>query len=195
MIGSLFKKLGPRERFALGVALLCAVALLLDFLVVRPVTGMLDSLDTVIVQEEAALAYARSVVQWEDEVAAEYGQISGRLGQAGSTAETIDAIKGEIDELSRGVDLTINSMSHRDPVQTGFIENYSIELGEFEAEVGALLRFVDAVRRSPGMLRVERLNIVPNRSATSARGSMLISKAMIASGTPAQDAAGVASEE
>jgi hypothetical protein len=181
MMGAKLDKLGAREKVGLAVAFLCLALVLLDNVVVRPVLRRLQDLDVQIHDEQKGLRDNRRILQWEPSVSAAYERISGMLARTSSEASQSDEMKGEVDALARQAGVAIVSMKDRELQKQEFVEEYAVEIDEFEADITALLSFLHEIQKSPGMLRVVRLNVTPGKSRTTVKGSMLITKAMVAS--------------
>jgi len=172
-------KLGVRERMALFVATLCVMALLLDYLVVRPVIGKLDGLNLEIESETAQLAYNMRVLQWRDTILKQYEEVSGLVGTATSSAEEADALAAEVDAMARQTRVELPSMGSLTPRKTDVYEEYLVEVRDFEAGMAALLAFLYESVQRPGLLRVSKLTVTPDRAGDRLRGSMLITKVML----------------
>ena len=189
MISLKLDQLGPRERIGLGIAVFCILALLIDRLVVASLLTRFRELDVQIVEAAGNVAYNRRVMKQRDEVAREYETVKGMLGETSSPAATIDAMKGEIDDLARKAGVVLFSMEHRDPEKEEFYQTFLVEVGNFEADMQSLLGFLHELRNRQGMLRVSRLSVGPKKGTELVRGSILITKVMmLASGTPPADA-------
>jgi hypothetical protein len=112
-----------------------------------------------------------------------------------STAEEIDRLKGELDELaSRGDIMEIISMDHREPKVERFHEQYVVEIKHFESDMPGVLTMLDRLRRSEGMLRVALLSLTPGKGDWPAKGAMNVTKVMLLPDEPEQ-AAGPANAE
>ena len=108
------EKLGPREKWGLGLAIGFVFVLLVDQVVVRAVTSRLDDLDALIEKQADELAYNTGVAEAAPAVEAEYAPIEGALASDLSESEAIDAITGEIDDVAQVSRLVLDSMEHRE---------------------------------------------------------------------------------
>jgi len=181
MILQKLEKLGPREKLGLAIATILVSALLADGLVIKTVANVFKELDADIENEQNGLAYNRRLEEGQPGVSAKYQAVKDLLGEAPSSAEAIDEMKGQIDELARRAGLDIVSMAHREPRKRNFCVEHSVEVGEFEGDLAKMLRFLHELRKLPGMLRVAQLSVTPDKSRGLLKGSMLITKVMILS--------------
>jgi hypothetical protein len=179
MIWDRLRNLGLREKLGLAVAGLFVFGLLLDRLVISPIVRNYVELGREIRKESKALSMKRWIAGTEPTVRESYQAVSGRLGRFTSQAQAIDAMKGQIDELAARTGVVLVSREHRHPREERFYQEYYVEIGEFEAGITNLVRFLHALPNAPGILRVRHLNTVPDRKRRILKGSMLISKVML----------------
>ena len=99
MIFDRIGKLRMREKAGLAAAGLCVLLFVADRAVVRPVVRRWRRLDVGIESRMKRLRWNLGVLEKEPGIAAECGRLRGALQTSRSTAETIDAIKGEIHEM------------------------------------------------------------------------------------------------
>ena len=173
-------KLSAREKAGFLVAGLFMLALVMDWAIVQPVLGKLKILNLKINMESIRLEYNLRIKDMEPDVEREYGEISGLINASISPDETINELKGEIDELARMNGIELGSIDHREPQKVPFCEKiceeYTVEIGRFEAKQSNLIKFLNNLKNKPGLLRVVKLSIAPSKSADSVTGSMLITK-------------------
>lgn len=183
MIFSKLNKLATREKLFLAAAAFCILALLMDQLVVKSVVKRFKQFDIDIEKAEKHAFYNESVLQKQDEVTKIYNNIRELLGKVTTPAEETDRMNAEIDDLAGKTGVDCISIGPREPRKTKYsYEEYFVEIGKFETDIQGLLRFLDALRTSPGMLRVLKLKVSPdNKGEGSVKGSMLIAKVMMAS--------------
>jgi len=183
MILDKLEKLRARERVGLAVAALCILALLTDYLVVRPTVRGLKALDMEIEREDQELAYNLRVLRWQDRIRADFERVEGLIGTSAPSAEELDRMTGDIDDLARetGVDLpslgTLAPKSHE-----GIYEEYAVEVKTFDADTKGLLGFLHECVLRPGLMRVSKLALEPDATGTRFKGSMLITKVMLTAG-------------
>ena len=176
-------KLGARERWGLGIALVVVLVLLVDRLVVDMVANRIQSVRAQAVAEAKELDYNRRVLQTRGPIEAEYGRIEGLLASGLSDSEAIDEIKGEIDDLARETGVSLVSMEHRAPSgDTAGYREYVIEVRKFEGSMQSLLAFLHKVWETPGMMRARKVTVTPGSEEGMLQGSAVISKLLIGSG-------------
>lgn len=171
--------LGSRERAGLLAALVFGVAVAGDHLVVKPVLRQFDAQRAALATAAGNLNYNLSLLQQEERVSEEFRKISGLFQRAGTPAEAIDRLKGDIDDAARASGVSLVSMEHREPRATGFLEEYTVEISRYEASIESLLDFLHRVQKAPGMLRVARLTMDAPENSQWIRGSVVITKVML----------------
>ena len=179
MILERLKKLGARERILLVLAVLIVFVLLADRFAVRPVLRGYERLDAALDLEENNIKYAQGVLAKRDTVRREYETLSGSIESAGSKVQAIDAMKDQIEKLAEETGVVLISREHREPSRSELVEEYTVEIGKFEAAMPALLRFLHQLPHTPGTPRVAELTLSPDRSTGLVKGAMLITKVML----------------
>ncbi|MBL7075917.1 MAG: hypothetical protein ISS31_00460 [Kiritimatiellae bacterium] len=175
-------KLGPRERWGLGLALVFVLVLLVDRLVVGMVADRVQDIEAQAETDSKELDYNHGVLRSKGPIEAEYARIEAILTSDVSDSEAIDLIKGEIDDLARGAGVELVSMEHRTPTASAGFTEYVIEIRKLEAPMGALLGFLHQVWQEPGMMRVRKVTIGPGADDERVQGSVVISKILIPTG-------------
>jgi len=174
-------KLAPREKIGIAIALVIVMGVFVDRLAVRPVVGRISELQAGITGESDKLEYSLRVLAMKDDVEKEYDRVIKLIHVASSSAEAIDAMKGQIDELSRQSGVNLASWEEGAPGKALSCDEYSVAVREFEARESDLLDFLHELRVSPGLLRVDDLKFSPDKEKGVIKGSMLITKVMISS--------------
>ncbi len=124
----------------------------------------------------------------EEDVYRRYREVADLVHKVASPSLGIDAVKGQIDDLASKAGVILISQDHRKPVSAEHYQEYFIDILEFEAPETNLVAFLRMIPAAPGLLRVERLNLVPDRKRHVVKGSMLLSKVMMLA-PPKADAA------
>jgi hypothetical protein len=183
MILDKLDKLASREKLLLGFAGLCVVVLLLDWLVIQRLVTRNRAVVHDIQRAGKDLEYNLSVLASRDEVARQYEVVKGLLREASSTAEEIDGMKGETDAMLGKFGIEFQSINHREPRRTPYYEEYTVDVGGFQADVENLVRFLNEIherRQAPGVLRVAKLSVNPNeKGERQIKGSMVLTKIML----------------
>ena len=180
MILDKLDKLGIREKVGLVLAMVFLAALVIDRVIVRAMAERCRELEVKIRTLEGNVIENRGIVGLRDDVVKDYESIKGTLGQVVSADETIADLKGEIDDLARRHRIELQSMSHQEPVPAGSCEQYAVVVGNFESEFRNLVGFLSETTESPGMLRVNKLSVSPGKARDWVKGSMLITKVLVA---------------
>lgn len=173
------ERLGAREKhFLLAMVVVC-VLLAVDFLFVRPVMRRIERVEGDVRVAEKLIEGQEVVLASQDAVAREYESVRGVIGVASSPAAAVEEMKGEIDELARRCGVVLQSMDHREGAKRAACQEFFVEVGKCEAGFQDVLKFLCAIQDSPGLLRVERMNLAPVGAGDRVKGSILVSKAMI----------------
>ncbi len=181
MIGKLMQ-LPQRERIGLGVALLLVALYIVDATVAGPLIKRCRGLDSDIMLASARLERSRKTLSYQASVDQEYGSIKDLIGNSSTEQESIEIFKNEIDELARQNGLRLRSMRHLVPERTDFLVTYVVEINDYEAEAGALVRFLHAVSQAPGLIRVRRAVINARTPDDVISGSLVVTKVMTLAG-------------
>jgi hypothetical protein len=160
------------------------VSLLADAFVIKPALRYIHDLDDRIVATKAELVRSRGVIQYADSVRQQYSSVKDLLGVTGQTAETIEAFKKELDELAINHGVQLRSMRHISPEETDHLLTYTIEVGDYEADISSLLRFLHAVNRAPGLMRIRTLSITSQSTDTVVSGTLSVTRVMTRSAIP-----------
>ncbi len=78
--------------------------------------------------------------------------------------------------IEHGVQL--RSMRHQQPEPTAYLITYVIQVGEFDAEIPAFIRFLRAVSQAPGLMRVRQVAIQSQSGDLMVNGSFQVTKVM-----------------
>ncbi|MFU8779576.1 MAG: hypothetical protein ACNA71_00955 [Kiritimatiellia bacterium] len=167
-----------KERLGLMIAIGLMVLLVFDAIIIKPAVRTIRHLDGRIVSGHAELVSLQGVLRYADSVGQQYMDVKDVLGVSGPEAETIELFKNELDELALRYGVQLRSMRHVAPESTDHLLTYVIEVGDYEAEMGALLRFLDAIRAAPGLVRVRQLTISSQSANTQVNGSMSVTRVM-----------------
>jgi hypothetical protein len=131
-------------------------------------------------QEKQNLRYYQETVQIAPQVKAEFAKVRERFEPAASPAVVLRKMKEQIDAVAAQTGLKITKMEDRERRQTGFCDEYVIEVANFEGDEKGVLRFVNELWSSRGMPRVTRLALAPSSGQGSGmvKGSMTVTKAV-----------------
>jgi hypothetical protein len=186
IIDKFLDKLSTREKAGLLIALLSLLALVVDWRVIAPIYRQSKQLDAQIMDVRKELLLNRAIIGRG--IPPDYATISASVEQTASQDEVAREMKDEISDLAKknGVDLP----SVEDREATGVIsfgKELAVEIVKIETDIGTLTRFMDALQKSRGMLRVSRLSLTPGKERNRVKGSMLITKLMIPVAQPSAE--------
>jgi hypothetical protein len=185
MILDKLDRLEPREKMWLTLALFVVLAFGIDRLMVNPVAERCRDLDLAIRAAAENLELNKVVLQQREQVHQSYAAVAGDLSGVGSAAEQIDAMKARLDELATQSGVKFYSREQMEPRINPAYTEYAVDVGEFEASMEGLVRFLSELPKGSGMMRASRLSFTPDRNrADTVRGAMLITKLVLPVETP-----------
>lgn len=177
MIGAKLDGLKPREKAGLAIALGVVFLVVVDRVLVSPLLKRCDEIQLAVKEAEAVLTHQRNVLAEASQVEAAYHLVEDMIGGAGSEAETIDAMKGEIDDMARAAGLSIVAMQHREAEKRTYIQEFIVDIGKYEGQMPALLGFLHELWHAPGLMRVRSMSATLSRDGAQVEGSIQITKA------------------
>lgn len=170
-------QLPPREQ--VGLSLACAAILMVaaDHFVVRPVFAELDRMDVSIAVKEKEITDYHEALRYKGSVEKQYNEVKNLIGVSSSDQDPID-FKGRIDDIALQKGIRVNSRKLLKETTTDFLVTYFLQIGGFEAEMSALINFLNEIQQTPGLLRVQNLTITSQTENNAVKGTLTISKAM-----------------
>ena len=169
-------KITQREKVMLSLAILFLMAVFVNFIAVQPTWQHVNDMDSLIETDMATRNLNRSKLQNEPLVEEEYRIVCDLIAQSSSSSVAMENMKERIGNLAVQTKVVVGSMSHSDPVQTEFCEEYSVEIGKFQAKMPNLLEFLHELSTADGMLRVMKISVKPKKHSDVVEGSMIITK-------------------
>ena len=91
-------------------------------------------------------------------------------------------MKGRLDELAVQTGVKFFSREQVEPRAGDEYTEYAVTVGEFEASMDGLVRFLSQLPDGGGMTRAVRITLTPDRKRNLVRGSMLITKLALPDG-------------
>lgn len=179
MISEKLAKLGNREKLGLAVATVCVCAMLLDRLVVDLVAGSFKRMNAGLDDTSKKLFYNYSVLQGKEEVSNAYNRVSLLLGTSKYPDAETDDMSVAVYDLARSMGISCQPAQGLDPVKTARYQEFSVEIGKFEAEMKDLLAFLHEIAKPPGTMGVTKLSFSADKESNKVNGSMVITKVMM----------------
>lgn len=175
-------QLPVREKAGLALALVCVVLYVADVTLVKPLVRQLRALDTAINIETKRLESYKKTLSYEASVESMYASVKDLIGVSGVEQESIEVFKSEIDEMALRSAIRLKTMRHLTPEASTFLVTYVVEINDFEAETPALINFLHAVSRAPGLIRVRKMVLTSQSPDALVSGSLVITKVMTRAG-------------
>ncbi|OGV64869.1 MAG: hypothetical protein A2498_14200 [Lentisphaerae bacterium RIFOXYC12_FULL_60_16] len=173
-----FKNLNIREVAGLGIAGLFLLAMVMDLAVIEPARRTYRLVCEEADRELKNLEWSLSAVALEPAVKGLFNDVAGLIETAASTEVAVDDMKGQIDDLARRSGLNVASMDHRESIREDGVDRYVVEISQFDSDLKSLLQFLHEIRITPGLFRVERLVVTPDKDKGLIKGSMTLTKLM-----------------
>jgi hypothetical protein len=181
MIFEKLSHMSPREKVGLALAAIVILAVVLFYLVVRPVRNwFVDMARQIVTQEERVADYERILAPaYRTPVEQEYLRYEKYMQKRGSTAEESGQMQSTIEELASQSGITLGNTKQREARVVEGVEEYGVDL-DVEGGLGNLVRFMHGLQESPQLLRVEKMTLSPKGRADSqdVKGTLTITKAV-----------------
>lgn len=179
MILERLQRLGKRERLALAIMGAIVVALLIDRFAAAPVVRAVKVFNAAIDEQEGQVALNRGIENQQGRVDEAYRAVETWVARRAPTSVAIDKLKAQVDDMASKAGLKIGSMEQREPRMADHTETYIVEIGNFEAAVPDLARFLHGMASLQDATRVARLTLESDTAGRRVRGSMAITKTVL----------------
>jgi len=173
----MLEKLSKREkRILVSVILITTAGLCYNFLI-EPLFMRYRNVNSRIDLIKVKLKKSLSFIKDKQKVDAEYMKYEKKLKSRGSDEQDITLILDEIERTASRSGLNITSMRPKPPIHKDHYSRFAVEI-ETESDMNALMQFIYHIKKSPQMLKIEKLNLNTRSSqqGVAIRSSMLISK-------------------
>ena len=187
MLDKFLDKLSLREKIFLLFAIVSVFAYTTDALVVEPMRRQVNRMEVDIANQRKSLVYNVGIIA--QGAPKGYESMINAIGRSDTPDDAIRQMKDEISDLAKKCSIDLPSIEDREPVKTASYDEYVVEISKFESNMKNLLKFMDALQTSPGMLRASRLTLAPGKDPSIVTGSLLITKLMIPVSSPTGDKA------
>jgi S1-C subfamily serine protease len=173
-IRAMFARLSKRERLMVIGAALGMLALISLITVVR-VSGAMADRQSRIAYKENGLRQVVSLSAGFREAQAEQRRLESQLrGQANVS------LFSHIEELARAQGVSISNMTPRQPVTEGGIREETVEVSLESVTVDKVAGLVNAIQRSPHMVKVTSLRVRRRGGGNEVQASLTVSSYALA---------------
>lgn len=152
----------PRERAILQVTGLVIALVMVDVVVVRPVTNYLMRLDEMIDIEEKVIPKRLMILKYKDKVTREYHSWKPLMADPATTQEEqIAQLLRDVERVSKESGLFVSNIN---PVKTTQISDSVYELSldiEGKGNIDAIRKFMKKLENDNAAIRIDAFNLKP----------------------------------
>ena len=175
-IGKKLAGLSARERLIFNLSAVFVFLVLLDRLVVSPISSQIAALNRETQQEEATIKKNLRLLSQKDKIIAESSRFESYLNSSLSQDEEVTAMLKELEDLANKNSVYLIDLKPGDVKQSGSTKKYMINLS-LEAQMDQLAVFMYSVESSDRLFTIEKYQIEPkSRESSVARCTMVISR-------------------
>ncbi len=168
--------LSPRERLVFNFSAAVIFLMLLDRLIISPISSQIEALNKETEQEEATIKKNLRLLAQKDKIVAQSAKFESYLNSSLSQDEEVTAMLKEIEDLANKNSVYLLDLKPGDIKQSGPTKKYMINLS-LEAQMDQLAVFMYGVESSDRLFTIEKYQIEPkSRESSVARCSMIISR-------------------
>ena len=168
--------LSARERAVFHLSVAFIFLMLLDRLIISPISSQIDALNKETQQEEAMIKKNLRLLAQKDKIVAQSSKFESYLNSSLSQDEEVTAMLKEIEDLANKNSVYLIDLKPGEVKQSGATRKYLINLS-LEAQMDQLTVFMYGVESSDRLFTIEKYQIEPKaRESSVARGSMIISR-------------------
>lgn len=168
--------LSPRERLIFNLSAAFIFLMLLDRMVISPISSQIDALNKETEQEEATIKKNLRLLAQKDKIIAQSSKFESYLNSSLSQDEEVTAMLKELEDLANKNSVYLIDLKPGDIKQSGGTKKYMINLS-LEAQMDQLAVFMYGVESSDRLFTIEKYQIEPkSRESSVARCSMVISR-------------------
>ena len=171
--------LSPRERLVFNLSSTVIFLMLLDRLIISPISSQIEALNKETEQEEATIKKHLRLLAQKDKITAQSSKFESYLNSSLSQDEEVTAMLKEIEDLANKNSVYLIDLKPSDIKQSGPTKKYMINLS-LEAQMDQLAVFMYSVESSDRLFTIEKYKIDPKaRESSVARCSMIISRVVL----------------
>lgn len=172
-------KLTSRERFILTLAVIAAVMLLVQWLIILPVRAHLESTGEKIELRKKEITKNEKNVALEGKILPAYEQVVSKVKMSGSEDQRIAEMLHEVEKLGTESQVKLSNVK---PSPAKTVDMYRVFAADLEAEcdMAKLFTLLYKLQHSGQLFRVETLKIRTNdKDASLLRVSMTITRLVL----------------
>lgn len=152
----------PRERAFIQVTGLVIALVMVDIIVVRPVTNYLTRLDEMIDIEEKVIPKRLMILKYKDKIGREYRSWKPLMSDPAITQEEeIAQLLRDVERVSKDSGLFVSNIN---PVKTTTISDSVYELSldiEGKGNIDAVRKFIKKLENDNAAIRIDAFNLKP----------------------------------
>jgi len=169
-------RLNKREKFVFNLTALVLSLVILDRLIISPITSKIANLNKAIKDEETLVKKNLRILALKDKIISQKTKFDSYLTSSGSDEEEVTSLLKEIESLANKSTVYLIDMKPAGLKESGSTKKYIINLN-LEAQMEQIISFMYYIESSDRIFTVEKYDITPkSRSSSVARCGMTISK-------------------
>ena len=178
-IYTILTHLSKRERLILNVAAFFVSMILLDRLIINPVSSKMRSLGQEIEDEKTAIKKNLRLVAQKDKISSESEKYNSYVSSSKSEEEEMTSILKEVENLANKSSVYLIDMKPGGLKESASTKKYLINLN-LESQMEQLIEFMYNVESSNHLFIIEKYQVGPKSKESSvAKCSITISKTII----------------
>lgn len=175
-VGKKLAGLSPREKLIFNLSAAFVFFVILDRLVVSPISSQIETLNRQTREEEAAIKKNLRLLSQKDKIIAQSSKFESYLNSSLSQDEEVTAMLKELEDLANKNSVYLIDLKPGDIKQSGSTKKYMINL-TLEAQMDQLAVFMYGVESSDRLFTIEKYQIEPkSRESSVARCTMVVSR-------------------
>jgi len=177
---NILERLSKREKAIVYILITIVAVSLIYGLLLEPFFKYWNSLNREIRLVKVELQKSLLIIKDKKRIDEEYGLYADKLKAGTSIEQDMTYILNELETLARSSNLKIVSMRPKPPKDKEYYKRFIVEI-ETESDMSALMKFIYNIKKSPQLLKVDRLNLNTKSSQQGVviRASMIISKVSV----------------
>ncbi|MDD5553619.1 MAG: type 4a pilus biogenesis protein PilO [Candidatus Omnitrophica bacterium] len=176
---AVFSHLSKREKLILYVAAAFFSLMLLDRMIIFPISHKMMQLDKEIREKKSGIGKNIRILAQKDRILAEREKLTPLLGNLGNPEEELTPLLQEIETMANKSSVYLVDMKPAGIKSSGPYRKFVINLS-CEAQMEQLIQFMYDIENSSKLLSIDKYQIGPKSEESSiAKCSMTISKAIM----------------
>ncbi|TBR17344.1 hypothetical protein EPO66_02900 [bacterium] len=172
-------RMSKREKAVFYAAVIFVSVMILDRIVISPITGKMRALDNEIRQKETSIKKNLHILAQKDRILMEGAKYAMFLNSSKSEEEEMTSLLKEIENIANKASVYLIDMKPVGVKTSGLAQRYEISLS-CEGQMEQIVDFMYGIESSRELLVISRYQVSPkSRESSVAKASLAISKVVI----------------